>query len=475
MRALVWFRRDLRVRDNPALLTASRDADQGVIGVFVIAPQQWKEHDEAPAKVHFWLENLRELSRALQTLNIPLRVVVAPRFDRAAEVLWKLASEVGANGLYLNREYEVNERRRDEQVGRRFTAGGAEVHAFHDRVVLAPDSVQTKQGGFYSVFTPYKRRWVERVKESEWAPGGQPRRQAALDIRPSPIPKTVEGFDFATARPDLWPAGQREAEKRLGTFIEERARRYHDRRDTPSVNGTSLLSPYLAAGIISARQCLQAALDANHNRLDSGSKGLATWISELVWREFYTHVLVGWPRISMHRPFRTETERVEWRAAEGEFRRWCDGMTGYPLVDAAMRQLRRTGWMHNRLRMVSAMFLTKHLLIDWRWGERWFMQHLVDGDLGSNNGGWQWSASTGTDAVPYFRIFNPYSQSERFDPEGRFIRKFVPELEELGGKALHDPSRLGARERAQLDYPEPIVDQKRGRERALAAFKGARS
>jgi deoxyribodipyrimidine photo-lyase len=229
------------------------------------------------------------------------------------------------------------------------------------------------------------------------------------------------------------------------------------------------LSPYLAHGVLSPRQCLSAALDANEGRLSGGSPGIETWISELVWRDFYRHVIALFPHVSRGEAFRPEADRVEWRNDPAELEAWRRGMTGYPLVDAAMRQLLTTGWMHNRLRMLTAMFLTKHLLIDWRLGERHFMSHLVDADFAANNGGWQWSASTGTDAAPYFRIFNPITQAERFDPAGEFVRTQVPELAETRGSATLTPWLHGV-----ARYPAPIVDHAFARARALEAFKRAR-
>jgi deoxyribodipyrimidine photo-lyase len=230
------------------------------------------------------------------------------------------------------------------------------------------------------------------------------------------------------------------------------------------------LSAYLAAGVISVRQCLHAVLSRNHGELDSGNPGAVVWINELLWREFYKHILVGFPRVSMGRAFRRDTEALPWRHAPDELAAWQQGRTGYPIVDAAMRQLLATGWMHNRLRMVAAMFLSKNLLIDWREGERWFMRHLIDGDLAANNGGWQWSASTGTDSVPYFRLFNPHSQSRRFDPEGRFLRQWLPELDALSDRQIHDPSSAGALF-LPAGYPPPIVDLGMSRARALDAFR----
>ncbi len=215
---------------------------------------------------------------------------------------------------------------------------------------------------------------------------------------------------------------------------------------------------------------MAAAVEANGGELERNESGATIWIRELIWREFYRHVLVGFPRVSMNRAYNMKTEGIAWRTDEEEFEAWCEGRTGVPFVDAGMRQLRATGWMHNRLRMVTAMYLTKDLLIDWRWGERFFMQRLVDADLANNNGGWQWSASTGTDAAPYFRIFNPWSQARRYDPEGTFIRHYLPELEDVSTRDLHDPQRLAARRSEGLDYPEPLVNHKRARIRALEAF-----
>ncbi|WP_010626506.1 deoxyribodipyrimidine photo-lyase, partial [Halomonas sp. KM-1] len=255
---------------------------------------------------------------------------------------------------------------------------------------------------------------------------------------------------------------------RLERFLRFRARHYAGQRDFPALAGTSELSPYLALGMISHRQCLQAALSENDGSLAEGDAGIASWVNELVWREFYHHVAVGFPRVCRHRAFQRHTEALAWRDDEAGFHAWCEGRTGYPIVDAAMRQLVRTGWMHNRLRMIAAMFLSKHLLIDWRRGEAFFLRHLVDGEFCANNGGWQWAASTGTDAAPYFRIFNPTTQSHRFDADARFIAEYVSELAALAPRDRHAPS---AAQCNQVGYPRPVVDHKAARARALDAFK----
>ena len=292
-----------------------------------------------------------------------------------------------------------------------------------------------------------------------------------LNIDSDAVPASVAGFATPSeSLRALWPAGEQEARRRLDTFADAQIDYYQSERDFPAKPGTSQLSAYLAAGVISPRQCLHAALQSNQGEFDSGKVGAVTWINELLWREFYKHILVGYPRVSRHRAFRPETEALAWRDAPDELAAWQEARTGLPIIDAAMRQLLETGWMHNRLRMVVAMFLTKNLLIDWREGERFFMRHLIDGDLAANNGGWQWSASTGTDSAPYFRIFNPISQSEKFDSEGLFIKHWLPELAGLNKKEVHNPASAGGLF-GVADYPAPIVNLGASRERALAAFK----
>jgi deoxyribodipyrimidine photo-lyase len=475
MRALVWFRADLRVEDHSALFHACRAAGRGVVAVYVICPGQWLEHDWAPVKVEFILRNLGALRARLARLNIPLKILTVPGFAGVPGELIALAERLACDAIYFNREYEWNEARRDERVARVFESRGLSVHAFHDQVLFPPGEIRTQEGRFYTVYSPFKRAcWARYMEGDGWEVLPAAEKSAETEIRGDEIPDRVPGFGASGVDPALWAAGEAEAQRRLARFIETGLDGYKERRDSPGVDGTSVLSPYLAAGVLSPRQCIVPALDRNGGRLDQGNAGSVTWIQELLWREFYRHVMVGFPRVCKGRAFRPEFEAVRWRDDREGLGAWKDGRTGYPIVDAAMRALRETGWMHNRLRMVSAMFLTKHLLIDWREGERHFMRHLIDGDLASNNGGWQWSASTGTDAQPYFRIFNPVSQSRNFDPEGAFIRRWVPELGELDAKIIHEPwvSPLAM---SGVDYPPPIVDQKAGRERALAAFEAVRA
>jgi len=466
---LIWLRSDLRVQDNSALAAAM--AAGPTLAVYLISPEQWREHDDAPAKVDFWLRNLAELQQQLARLNVPLLVRQAPHWRDAPEVLAALCHSHDVGTVWVNEEYGIHESRRDQAVARALQPLGVAFRPCLDQLFFRPGSVLTQAGNYFQVYSQFRKACYRLLHSALPALVAAPQAQAPLAIAGDPLPLAVDGFATpAPALRELWPAGEDAAQRRLADFAEQRMAWYQERRDFPAIDGTSQLSPYLAAGVLSPRQCLHAALRSNQGEFDSGNPGVVSWINELLWREFYKHILVGYPRVSRHRAFRPETEAVPWRDAPRDLEAWQQGRTGIPIVDAAMRQLLATGWMHNRLRMVVAMFFTKNLLLDWRLGERFFMQHLIDGDLAANNGGWQWSASTGTDAAPYFRIFNPISQSQKFDPDGRFIRTWVPELAGLNKRDIHDPSALGGLF-GVADYPRPIVDLARSRERALQAFK----
>jgi deoxyribodipyrimidine photo-lyase len=469
MRQLIWLRSDLRVGDNSALAAAM--AAGPTLALYLISPEQWRKHDDAPCKVDFWLRNLAELQPRLAELNVPLLIRVAPHWRDAPAVLAELCREHDIAGVWVNEEYGIHEQDRDQAVEHELQRHHVAFHSRLDQLFFRPGSVLTQSGSYFQVFSQFRKVCYQRLHSALPALVPMPATQQPLDIASDAIPGEIAGF----ATPDAalrkhWPAGEAAACQRLALFADELLSWYQQRRDIPAVDGTSQLSPYLAAGVISPRQCLHAALRSNQGEFETGNPGAVTWINELLWREFYKHILVGYPRVSRHRAFRAETEALRWRHAPDELAAWQQGRTGIPLVDAAMRQLLATGWMHNRLRMVVAMFLTKNLLIDWREGERWFMRHLIDGDLAANNGGWQWSASTGTDAAPYFRIFNPVSQSQKFDPDGRFIKRWLPALAELDKRDIHDPSARGGLF-AVPGYPAPLVDLGASRERALAAFR----
>jgi len=464
---LIWFREDLRIHDNTALHHAARNAKNGLVAVYVLSTEDWESHDTSACRVDFILRNLQELSRNLATLNIPLLIPQAKTSKQIPKLVLEICQQYKIDTVYYNKQYELDEARRDLATDELLRQNDIKVFSYTDQVILAPGEVLTKDEHFYTVFTPFKKSWYKKFWEQTLIISPKPAKQIQLSIVSDTIPEKIPNF-ISTIPKNLWPAGEKEAQQRLKNFMQNKITQYDKERDFPAIDGTSMLSPYLASGIISPRQCLQAALEINKNKLETGNQGVTTWISELIWREFYKHILYAFPRVSMYKPFKLETENLIWNNDTELFNAWKEGKTGYPIVDAAMRQLNQTGWMHNRLRMVVAMFLVKDLWIDWRWGEKYFMQQLIDGDLAANNGGWQWAASTGTDAVPYFRIFNPLSQSERFDPEGKFIRQYCPELSKLDNKEIHNPSSLL---RKNLGYPEPIVDHNKARQNALQAFK----
>ncbi|MFB9869410.1 deoxyribodipyrimidine photo-lyase [Vreelandella sulfidaeris] len=464
-RQLIWLRSDLRIDDNSALAAAA--AKGPVIAVFLRSIPQWQRHGHGANKLDFWGRGVAAVQTALNGLNIPLLHRDIEHYDQAPEVLLEIAREHDIDQLHFNAEYALNERLRDQAVQEAFQQAGIGAHGYHDAVAFAPGSLLTGKGDYYGVFTPFAKAWHKQVSADQLALRDTPAVQAALNIANDPLPAlpplTTPPIDGRS-----WPAGEEAAADNLARFLRFRARHYHAQRDLPNVRGTSELSAYLALGMISHRQCLQAAMAENGGHLGDGDIGLTTWVNELVWREFYQHVAVGFPEVCRYQPFQKHTQQLPWRDDDEAFNAWCEGRTGYPLVDAAMRQLVTTGWMHNRLRMVTAMFLSKHLLIDWRRGEAFFMYHLVDGEFCANNGGWQWAASTGTDAAPYFRIFNPTTQSTRFDSGGEFIAHWLPELAHLPAKARHAPPQDLL---AEVDYPAPIVDHKAARQRALDAFK----
>ncbi|WP_303291410.1 deoxyribodipyrimidine photo-lyase [Marinobacter sp. SS5-14b] len=459
MTQLVWFRNDLRLADNPAL-TAACKSGQPVRACFVVTPDQWQEHDWSAARVKFLLSHANALATQLASLGIAFSFIKAERFADSLDALEAFCRQHDISQVHFNEEYGVNERRRDKQFHERLSALEIPVNKYRDQTVAPVGQILTQQNEPYSVFTPFSRRWRSWIEETR--PTLYP---APSAMGPAVTPEQTDTLPapFRDAPEPLAAIGEAAAHDQLDEFLAERAAGYKDNRDFPAVDGTSQLSPYLANGVLSGRQCLIAA-----RQTGASGEGIETWINEIAWRDFYINILYHYPRVSMGRAFKEETEALVWNEPGEHFEAWKEGRTGIPIVDAAMRQLKATGWMHNRLRMITAMFLTKNLFIDWRLGEAWFMQNLVDGFLASNNGGWQWSASTGTDAAPYFRVFNPETQSERFDPKGEFIRQWVPELAKLDNKRIHDPSKGGV---IPKGYPRPVVDLKESRKEAIAKFQ----
>lgn len=471
---LVWFRNDLRVRDNPALYQASNHAQKnnldlanrsGVIAVVTLCPQQWSLHDESPNKISFWLANLAKLKLELNALNIPLKVISGDLFSSVGPALLELAKRYQCNALYVNQEYCLNEQRRDDQVEVLFKESGLNVYRCHGDTVVAPGLLLNQSGTPYKVFTPFSKAWRSAFLASGIQLFPEPEIQAPLNIESDPIPLAVDHFQGTSMvwYKDGWPVGADAAHQRLQSFVNISVNKYTQDRDYPSLSATSSLSPYLAIGVLSPRQCI-AALSSQ----TQGAEWIDTqWVTEIIWRDFYRHLMVLFPQLNRWEPFKPEVERrIDWQNDTRLFNAWCQGETGFPIVDAGMKQLQKTGWMHNRVRMIAASFLTKLLRQDWRKGAQFFMQHLIDGDFASNLGGWQWSASVGADAAPYFRIFNPTRQAERFDPCGDYIAHWIPELGKLSGKQRLDPMSGHL-----VGRPSPIIDYKLARAESLESYK----
>ncbi|HCT5782061.1 TPA: deoxyribodipyrimidine photo-lyase [Klebsiella variicola] len=465
---LVWLRTDLRIHDNLALAAACRDPQAQVLALYIATPGQWREHHLAPRQAAFIASHLHSLHAALAERGIPLWVEEADDFTASVERLAHFCQQHQVSHLFYNYQYEFNERQRDAAVEN--TLRDVICQGFDDSVLLPPGSVMTGSGEMYKVFTPFKNAFIRRLRDGLPAcvAAPKPRQAPARQAPPLPelnYPQTL--FDGL-----LFAADEKTALARLRAFCQQPAAEYEGQRDFPAVEGTSRLSPCLATGVLSPRQCLHRLLTEHPAALDGGAG--ATWLNELIWREFYRHLMVYYPKLCKGRPFIAWTDKVAWREDDAALQAWQRGETGFPIVDAAMRQLNATGWMHNRLRMIVASFLTKDLRLDWRAGERYFMSQLIDGDLAANNGGWQWAASTGTDAAPYFRIFNPTTQGEKFDKQGVFMRRWLPELAKVPEKALHQPWAWADKQGIKLDYPRPIVDHKQARQETLAAWEAAR-
>ncbi len=463
-----WIRRDLRLHDNEALTAAIR-AGNRVVPLFIVDPFFEQSPMVGEKRPPFLYAGLRELDAALQQHGSRLIV----RHGEPATVLRELIGETDATAVFAEADTSRYARRRDAAVAAQLPLEllpGLTVHHPHD--VLKND------GTPYTVFTPYMRRWKERPfphRNSLLPAPTQLNTPSNIFSKPIPASPSATLISF--------PPGEAEARRRLDAFAEGTDApvfRYYEDRNLPGLDGTSRLSPYLRFGMVSARQVVITAVSAiTRAQTPSARKGAETWLNELIWREFYQSILYHFPHVARG-SFRPQYDKIAWRNDPDEFAAWCNGRTGYPIVDAAMRQLSQTGWMHNRVRMIVASFLVKDLLIDWRWGEYWFMQQLVDGDPAANNGGWQWAAGTGTDAAPYFRIFNPTTQGKKFDPDGTYIRRWVPELANIPTATIHEPAKMPPLLQQQynfvpgLDYPFPIVDHKLARQRTLDAFKSTK-
>ncbi|WP_318513142.1 deoxyribodipyrimidine photo-lyase [Photobacterium leiognathi] len=472
---IIWFRDDLRTVDNTALNHAI-ETGLPVIALFVATPMQWHEHHVAAIQIDFIHRRLRVLKQQLAELNIPLQVMQCNDFSESVDAIAEYCHQHRVVHVFVNKQYPLNEQLRDEKLGVLLAQSGIKQSLFDDNYVLEPETILNREGELFKVFTPYRNAWIKRFSAEPSYPVTTNKEVALSDTTSAMLADStdIQSLGYPVIESVLWPVDEEAILQRLDTFCVTKAQDYHQQRDFPAIDGTSCLSPFLAIGALSARQCVYQLLQHFPHALEVNKEdGAFTWLNEIIWREFYGHLLHRYPELSKNHPFQDYTQYVRWQDNPTLLKAWQDGKTGFPIVDAAMRQLRATGWMHNRLRMITASFLTKDLLCDWRAGEQWFMQHLIDGDFASNNGGWQWAASTGTDSQPYFRIFNPTLQGQRFDPKGDFIRTWVKELAKVPDKYIHTPHQWDSS--GSLDYPLPIVDHKEARLLAIEAFKQAKA
>jgi deoxyribodipyrimidine photo-lyase len=478
MAVIWWMRRDMRLSDNMALYEALATGEP-VVPVFVADPQILKVHNMGAARMTFCFDSVRDLDQRLRQAKAGYVVI---RYGDPLEELSRIAKDVKASTIFFNRDYSPLALKRDERVAQGLTEEGIDAVSFKDLVIWEEGEILSQSGQPYSVFTAYLRQWEALTPPPVVGPAYPdiPDFQTPDGITCDELP-TLEDLGLPPAH-EMQPAGEVAAQERMAEWFDlrsgESVAHYRENRNLPALNeGTSRLSPHIRFGTVSVRTLYALARDAGARTTTAERrKSIDLWISELAWRDFYYQALFHYPRI--HRgAFVKKYNRLKWSYEEDAFAAWQAGLTGYPYIDAAMRELHQSGFMHNRARMAVANFLTKDLLVDWRRGYDHFMRLLTDGDPASNNGGWQWAASTGPSAQPYFRVFNPTSQGKKHDPDGMYIRKWVPELRRVPTRLIHEPWRMSPAEQREAgcmmgtDYPLPIVDHEDRRERALAMYK----
>ena len=468
--AIVWYRNDLRTGDNAALLAASRH--RAVVPVFIHQPV-------TPARPlggarNWWLHHsLARLGEQLERLGAPLLLLTGD----PEEMIPRLVQSTGASAVYCNRRYDPAFQDADAALKHQLQSDSIVAESFAGQLLHEPTRLRTGSGGFYKVFSPFWRAIESDLDNRPPVPAPQ----TLAPLFPAPASENLDDWKLLPTGPDwagglarTWLPGEEGARERLAEFLDERLPDYAERRDVPGVAATSGLSPHLAHGEITPAQILEAL---KHSDTEASAADRTVFRKEIGWREFSWHLLANRPDLA-NSNYSSKFDNFPWIAPSDQaLSAWRKGMSGYPIVDAGMRQLWQTGWMHNRVRMVTASFLTKHLMIDWRQGESWFWDTLVDADPASNAASWQWVAGSGADAAPYFRIFNPVLQGEKFDPEGDYVRRFVPELAQMPNRYLHKPwaasddvlAKAGVR--LGETYPEPVVDHQTARNRALAAYQ----
>ncbi|QCI24371.1 deoxyribodipyrimidine photo-lyase [Buchnera aphidicola (Muscaphis stroyani)] len=467
---LVWFRNDLRVYDNTALYQSCKFYEDKVIALFIDTPEQWKNHFISQKKISFMHHNLISLEEKLSEINITLYYYQSTTFLQSIKYLIHFCHQKKINNLFYNYQYEINERNRDYIVKKKLSEQGILVKGFHDSILVPINDIKNKKKNSYKKFSIFNEKIKKYLKKNI--------------IRCLPIPiKRKDKDNDATSffkfkksiikfNKKIFPIGEQAAVERLKNFFKYKINDYSFNRNIPSLDGTSMLSPYLSIGIISSRRCFFMFLK-NKNSNPPDTIYNSSWFNEIIWREFYYHLLVSHPNLSKSKSMSEWENFMNWENNSNYFDAWKNGCTGFPIVDAGMRQLKEIGWMHPRLRMITSSFLVKNLLIDWRKGEKYFMSQLIDGDFAINNGGWQWCSSFGTDYVPYIRFFNPFLQSKKIDKSGNFIKNFIPELNNVPNNFIHNPHEWSNKKKCFVNYPDPIVDYNDTKKKFMLIFNKA--
>ena len=464
MRGLHWFRNDLRLQDNRALDDLFQTVDEWC-GLFVLEPRLVDMPSVSRKRLSFLFECLDDLATDITQVGNRLVIIEGPAETQIPQVMHEMSASV----LSFNESTTPFAKSRDQSVICSVEKAGHRVLKRRDHVIFSATDIRSSKGSAYSVYTPYRNAWWKKYSKNDHGDTTPSKRPGPItSLEPVDTPKILIHLKNNLEKP-AFKGGHQAAQDRLNQFLNKPVALYHQNRDRPDLDGTSRLSMHLRFGTISVRECFKQAIQVAQTD-PTYKHGVQQWLDELIWREFYNAILEENPRV-LHGNYRQEYDYLNWRNNPKDLSAWCEGRTGFPIVDAGIRQLLSTGWMHNRIRMIVASFLTKDLLIDWKLGERFFFEHLVDGDPASNNGGWQWAASTGTDAQPYFRIFNPWKQSERWDPEGDYIRHWVAELRDVPASQLHSPTSVS---QLTSDYPTPIVDHASQRHLTLMEYRKVR-
>ncbi|CAL4326361.1 deoxyribodipyrimidine photo-lyase [Buchnera aphidicola] len=468
---LIWFRNDFRLYDHTALHQACKSDEDKVIALFIATPEQWNNHSMSSKKMSFIYSHLISLKKELLKLNIVLHYHESTNFLNSIEYLMYFCFKHKINNLFYHYQYESDERHRDVLVKKKLSQQGICVKGFHDNLLVSYQCIKNKKNETYKVFSFFKKKIIKHLNNNIPICFPIPsKRKLDKNFFSNTFLSKKININFDKKK---FPIGEKSAVNRLKNFCKHKMNNYLLNRNFPYSDSTSMLSPYLSSGIISSRQCLSIFLKEQKN-IFSNIFFPASWFDQILWREFYYHLLISFPKISQSQSLSLWEKKIDWNDNIKHLNAWKEGCTGFPIVDAGMRQLNRLGWMHNRLRMITANFLVKNLLINWREGEKYFISRLIDGDLALNNGGWQWCASVGCDSVPYIRIFNPLNQSKTFDESGFFIKKFIPELKHVPNQYIHQPHEWSHKTNYKIDYPDPIIDYNDSRKKCLLIFSKAK-